>query len=109
MAKLPPISQQHRICVIREGLEDLSYFNRLLDLKVWSSAYKFTTINAKSASNIPARFEDAYHNNQYEKKRIIKGRTCAMINHCQCVPLFKKSFADPAEKAWLLYEKFHHV
>ena len=66
MAKLPPISQQHRICVICEGLEDIPYFNRLLDLIVWSSAYKFTTINAKSASTIPARFEDAYHNNQYE-------------------------------------------
>lgn len=66
MAKLPPISHQHRICVICEGLEDVSYFKRLLELNVWSSMYKFTPINAKSASNIPARFEDAYHNNQYE-------------------------------------------
>ena len=66
MAKLPPISQQHRIFVICEGPEDYAYFNRLLAMNVWSGAYKFTPINAKGASNIPARFEDAYHNNQYE-------------------------------------------
>lgn len=66
MSKLPAISRKHKICVICEGNEDFLYFKRLLQLNVWDNAYDFIPINAKSASNIPARFQDAYQNNRYE-------------------------------------------
>ncbi len=66
MAK-PPISYRHRVCVICEGLEDTEYFNRLLQLNVWrSDLYDFYSINAKSASNIFARYQNAYNNDAYE-------------------------------------------
>lgn len=66
MPKLPAISRKHKICVICEGNEDYEYIMRLLQLKVWDEAYDFIPINAKSASNIPARFQDAYQNDRYE-------------------------------------------
>ena len=66
MSRLPFIEKRHRICVICEGYEDFHYFNRLLQLNVWHDSYKFFLINAKSASNIPARFQDAYQNDMYE-------------------------------------------
>ena len=66
MARRPVIDVKHRICVICEGYEDYAYFNRLLELNVWSNAYVFSTINAKSASNIFARFQDAFQNDRYE-------------------------------------------
>lgn len=66
MAK-PLISYRHRVCVICEGLEDTEYFNRLLQLNVWrKDIYDFCPINAKSASNIFARYQDAYNNDAYE-------------------------------------------
>lgn len=66
MARLPPLSKTHRVCVICEGMEDYFYFNRLLELRVWNSTYAFFPLNAKSASNIPARFQDAFQNDKYE-------------------------------------------
>ena len=66
MPKLPAINRKHKICVICEGNEDYEYMMRLLQLKVWDEAYDFIPINAKSASNIPARFQDAYQNDRYE-------------------------------------------
>ena len=66
MAK-PPIGYRHRVCVICEGLEYTEYFNRLLQLNVWrTDIYDFYPINAKSASNIFARYQDAYNNDAYE-------------------------------------------
>jgi len=66
MAK-PPISYRHRVCVICEGLEDTEYFKRLLQLNVWrTDVYDFYPVNAKSASNIFARYQDAYSNDSYE-------------------------------------------
>jgi hypothetical protein len=63
----PPISYRHKVCVICEGLEDTEYFNRLLQLNVWrTDVYDFYPINAKSASNIFARYQDAYNNDAYE-------------------------------------------
>lgn len=64
--KLPALNTKHRICVICEGYEDVEYFKRLMELNVWNSAYEFFPINAKSASNIPARFQDAFQNDTYE-------------------------------------------
>ncbi len=66
MSKLPAINRKHKICIICEGNEDYEYMMRLLQLNVWDDAYDFIPINAKSASNIPARFQDAYQNDRYE-------------------------------------------
>ncbi len=66
MSRLPEINRKYKICVICEGNEDFEYFNRLLDLNVWNQIYDIKTINAKSASNIPARFQDAFQNNRFE-------------------------------------------
>lgn len=66
MANLPNICIRHKICVICEGYEDVAYFKRLLELQVWDNSYEFIPINAKSASNIPARYEYAYQNDRYE-------------------------------------------
>ena len=66
MSKLPAINRKHKICVICEGNEDYEYMMRLLQLNVWDDAYDFIPINAKSASKIPARFQDAYQNDRYE-------------------------------------------
>ena len=66
MSRLPEIGHKHKICVICEGLEEDIYFKRLLLLNVWSSIYDFIPINAKSESNIFARFQDAYNKDCYE-------------------------------------------
>lgn len=67
MAKLPSIRVgQHKVCVICEGNEDYAYMQRILELNVWSSEYDFQLINAKSESNIFARYQDAYNNDRYE-------------------------------------------
>ena len=63
---MPRINAKHKICVICEGLEDYAYFDRLCKLDVWSDAYEFTVINAKSASNIPARYQNEFQNENYE-------------------------------------------
>ena len=66
MSVLPPVRRKYRICVICEGYEDYHYFGRLIALKLWDDSYSFTPINAKSASNIPARFQNEYQNDRYE-------------------------------------------
>ena len=66
MSRPPVLDKRHKICVICEGYEDYEYFTRLLELRVWSDIYDFHPINAKSASNIPSRFQDAYQNDRYE-------------------------------------------
>lgn len=66
MTALPPVRHKHRICVICEGYEDYYYFKRLIALNQWNDSYSFTPINAKSASNIPARFQNEFQNDHYE-------------------------------------------
>lgn len=66
MSALPPVRNRHNVCVICEGYEDYHYFKRLIDLNVWDSTYSFSLINVKSASNIPARFQNEYQNDRYE-------------------------------------------
>lgn len=58
MSALPPVRNRHNVCVICEGYEDYHYFKRLIDLNVWDFTYSFSLINVKSASNIPARFQN---------------------------------------------------
>jgi len=63
----PLIQYRHKVCVICEGLEDAEYFKRLMQLNVWNNdIYEFIPINAESASNIPARYQNAYSNDSYE-------------------------------------------
>lgn len=66
MFNLPPINNKHKVCVICEGFEDIYYFKRLNELNVWDTSYEFILINAKSASNIFACYQDAYNNDRYE-------------------------------------------
>ena len=66
MTALPSVRRKHRICVICEGYEDYHYFNRLIALNLWDTSNSFTTVNAKSASNIPARFQNEFQNDRYE-------------------------------------------
>jgi len=47
------------VCLILEGYEEDYYFKRLLELPVFSSKYSIKPINAKSASNIPAKYQEA--------------------------------------------------
>ena len=68
MGKLPPIgTKKHKVCIICEGNEDYSYIDRLKRLNVWNPAYDFQLINAKSASNIFARYQDAYNNDHSQR------------------------------------------
>lgn len=66
MPKRPIIDHKHKVCVICEGYEDHAYFKRLLELNIWNKTYDFIPVNAKSASNIFARFQDAFQNDRYE-------------------------------------------
>lgn len=49
-----------------KGTRIINTFDRLIALKLWDDSYSFTPINAKSASNIPARFQNEYQNDRYE-------------------------------------------
>ena len=66
MSKKPELTRKHKVCVICEGLEEKYYFSRLLELNVFSSEYEFIPINADGATNVFARFQDAYNNDTYE-------------------------------------------
>lgn len=66
MGRPPIISAHHKICIICEGAEDFGYLERLLELQVWNEIYDFKLINAKSASNIPARYQNEFQNDNYE-------------------------------------------
>lgn len=63
---LPLFLSAHKICIVCEGNEEFKYLKRLIDLKVWSSAYQITLVNAQGNGNIPARYQDLYQNGSYE-------------------------------------------
>ena len=54
-----------RICIICEGYEEKEYFDRLVELNVFSNAYDFITINAKSINNIFRRYQEKYQSSSY--------------------------------------------
>lgn len=54
-----------RICIICEGYEEKEYFDRLVELNVFSNIYDFITINAKSINNIFRRYQEKYQSNSY--------------------------------------------
>ena len=53
------------ICLILEGLEEQCYFERLLELNVFSRKYNIKLINAKGATNIAPRFQAAFASDSY--------------------------------------------
>lgn len=69
MSKLPPfLSNQGpsiSVCLILEGFEEYFYFERLKSLPVFSTKYRINLINAKSASNIPAKYQEALASDSY--------------------------------------------
>lgn len=75
MNRLPPIiytqKSERSVCLILEGFEELFYFNRLISLPVFSSMYNIKPINAKSASNIPAKYQEALASDSYSVVLIV--------------------------------------
>lgn len=63
MSNLPPFLNNQKssrsVCLILEGFEEYYYFRRLIELPIFSSNYKIRPINAKSAGNIPAKYQEA--------------------------------------------------
>lgn len=67
MNKFPPFLHGRKfrrsVCLILEGYEEYYYFKKLLTLGVFSPVYDIKLINAKSASSIPAKYQDALASN----------------------------------------------
>lgn len=60
------IFNRHKVCLILEGYEENSYFERLKKIGIFNSIYDITLINAKSASKISIHYSDKYAINSYE-------------------------------------------
>ena len=56
---------KNRICIICEGYEEKEYFDRLVELNVFSNVYDFITVNVKSINNIFRRYQEKYQSNSY--------------------------------------------
>lgn len=79
MNKLPPFLRNTdcslcSMCLILEGYEEWYYFERLKKLNVFSSKYSLKLINAKSASRVPAKYQEALNSNSYEIVLIVCDR-----------------------------------
>ena len=59
MTKLPVLDKKHKVCVICEGYEDVAYFNRLLELGVWNSAWLFALLNHAAIASFSSDIEKA--------------------------------------------------
>lgn len=69
MTMLPPFLQGnnlHKVCLILEGYEEEYYFNRILEFPCFKGTYEIKPINAKTASNIPAIYQQEYAKNKHE-------------------------------------------
>lgn len=69
MTILPPVlqgSNLHKVCLILEGFEEEVYFKKILEFPCFKGTYEIKPINAKSASNIPARYQEEYAKNMHE-------------------------------------------
>lgn len=86
MSVLPPILNstdvKHGVCLVVEGYEEEFYFNRLLSFNLFCN-YEIVLINAKSASNIPAVYQDMLSKNKYEIVLVVcdKDRNPAEYNN----------------------------
>lgn len=69
MNKLPPFLSNQKpsrsVCLILEGFEEEYYFKRLIELSVFSHKYRIVPINAKGASNIAAKYQEALASDSY--------------------------------------------
>lgn len=70
MNRLPDFLQQKKtaersVCLILEGFEEQIYFERLISLPIFSKKYSIKPINAKSASNIPIKYQEALASDLY--------------------------------------------
>lgn len=69
MSKLPPSigtrQSKRSICLILEGYEEEYYFKKLWSFPLFSPIYRIKMINAKSASNIPAKYHEAFASDSY--------------------------------------------
>ncbi len=69
MSNLPPSliapKAEKSVCLILEGYEEDFYFKRLQALPIFSRVYNIKPINAKGASNIPARYQAALASDSY--------------------------------------------
>ena len=66
MYAIPKIKHKHKVCVICEGDEEYTYFERLTKLAVWSEIYEFKALNAHGISKIAALYTNTYQNDNYE-------------------------------------------
>lgn len=69
MTMLPPFLQGnnlHKVCLILEGYEEEYYFKKILEFPCFKGTYEIKPINAKTASNIPAIYQQEYSKNKYE-------------------------------------------
>lgn len=69
MTMLPPFLQGnnlHKVCLILEGYEEELYFDRIKNFPCFQGNYDIKLINAKTASNIPAIYQQEYSKNKHE-------------------------------------------
>lgn len=54
-----------KICIICEGYEEFDYIETLKSKGIFSDAYNFITVNAKSINTIIARYQDRFQSSAY--------------------------------------------
>jgi len=78
MNRLPPFLRNQNpsrtVGLILEGFEEYFYFERLLSLPIFSTSYRIKPINAKGASNIPAKYQEVLASDSYSIVLIICDR-----------------------------------
>lgn len=57
---------KHKICIICEGLEEIKYLERLVELKVWNYIYNFKLIDAKGNGNLSSKYQYWYNSALYD-------------------------------------------
>lgn len=69
MGMLPPFLQakkSHKVCLVLEGFEEYAYFEKIMKFPCFDSGYEIKLINAKSASNVPAIYQEEFAKNMHE-------------------------------------------
>lgn len=69
MGILPPFLQEkklHKVCLVLEGFEEYYYFDKILKFPCFDGVYEVKLINAKSASNVPAIYQEEFAKNMHE-------------------------------------------
>ena len=58
--------KSHKVCLVLEGFEEYVYFEKILKFPCFDSVYEIKLINAKSASNVPAIYQEEFAKNMHE-------------------------------------------